>query len=96
MLSQNQIDIIIKTMMPFNPTKIGIFGSFARNEATENSDIDILYSFENTIGLFKLIELQQELEKNLNTKVDLVSERYINPNLKSYILNDLKIIYGNR
>lgn len=95
MLTQNQIDIIIDTMKPFNPTKIGIFGSFARGEATEKSDIDILYSFENIIGLFKLIELQQDLEKKLKKKVDLVSEKYVNPKLKPYILNDLKIIYGN-
>lgn len=95
MLTKNQIDIIIETMKPFNPTKIGIFGSVARNEATEASDIDILYSFENTIGLFRLIELQQELEKRLKIKVDLVSERYVNPKLKPYILNDLKIIYGD-
>jgi len=95
MLTKNQIDIIIETMKPFNPTKIGIFGSVARNEATETSDIDILYSFENTIGLFRLIELQQKLEEKLKTKVDLVSEKYINPKLRPYILNDLKIIYGN-
>ncbi len=95
MLTQSQIDIIIKTMKPFNPTKIGIFGSVARNEATEDSDIDILYSFQNTIGLFKLIGLKQELENQLKIKVDLVSEKYINPKLKAYILNDLKIIYGS-
>lgn len=95
MLTQNQIEIIIETMKPFNPTRIGIFGSFARGEATEKSDIDILYSFENIIGLFKLIELQQNLEKKLNKKVDLVSEKYVNPKLKTHILSDVKIVYGN-
>lgn len=82
-------------MKPFNPTRIGIFGSFARGEATEKSDIDILYYFENIIGLFKLIELQQNLEKKLNKKVDLVSEKYVNPKLKTHILSDVKIVYGN-
>ena len=95
MLTQNQIEIIIETMKPFNPTRIGIFGSFARGEATEKSDIDILYSFENIIGLFKLIELQQNLEKKLNKKVDLVSEKYVNPKLKNHILSGVKIVYGN-
>ena len=95
MLTQSQIDIIIDAMIPFNPTKIGVFGSVARNEATKSSDIDILYQFKNTIGLFKLIGLKQDLEKKLNKKVDLVSEKYINPKLKPYILNDLNIIYGN-
>ena len=95
MLSQQQINIIVDTLKPFNPTKIGIFGSFSRGENTENSDVDILYSFENAIGLFKLIGLKTELESKLSKKVDLVSEKYVNPKLKSIILKDLKIIYGN-
>ena len=37
MLTQNQIDIIINAMKPFSPTKIGIFGSTARNEESEDS-----------------------------------------------------------
>lgn len=95
MLSETQIDTIIETMKPYNPTKIGIFGSVARGDNSSQSDIDILYSFKNTIGLFKLVGLQQELEAKLNKKVDLVAEKYINPKLKPYILNDLKVIYGS-
>ncbi len=94
MLTEQQKNIIIETMSPFNPTKIGIFGSVARNENKSESDIDILYQFKDTIGLFKLIRLQQELQQKLDRKVDLVSEKYIHPKLKYHILNDLKIIYG--
>lgn len=95
MLKQDQIAIIIDTLKPFHPTKIGIFGSMARGEVTQNSDIDILYNLRETIGLFKLIGLKQTLEEKLNLKVDLVSEKYVNPKLKPYILNDLKLIYGS-
>jgi uncharacterized protein len=95
MLSVGQINIIIEAMMPLNPTKIGIFGSVARGENTSESDIDILYDFRDTVGLFKLVRLQNELEKKLNKKVDLVSEKYAHPQLKPQILNDLKIIYGS-
>lgn len=95
MLKQDQIAIIIDTLKPFHPTKIGIFGSMARGEATQNSDIDILYNLKETIGLFKLIGLKQTLEEKLNLKVDLVSEKYVNPKLKPHILNDLKLIYGS-
>ena len=45
MLSQKEIDIIIETLMPYNPKRIGLFGSVARNEENASSDIDILYSF---------------------------------------------------
>lgn len=93
MITQNQIDSIIKTMKPYDPTKIGIFGSYARSENTEKSDIDILYSFENTIGLFKLVEIKNKLEEQLHHKVDLVAEKYTHPKLKSTIMNDLKIVY---
>lgn len=95
MLTQEQIDIIIDTMKPFNPTKIGVFGSMARGDATVSSDMDILYSFQETIGLFKLIGLQQKLEEKLHKKVDLVAEKYINPKLRPRILNELRHIYGS-
>ena len=95
MLSQSQIDIIVNSMMPYNPVRIGIFGSAARNEETEVSDIDILYNFKDIIGFSKFLNLQESLEKNLTKKVDLVDERFVHPRLKPYIMNDLRIIYNN-
>ena len=94
MLTKNQIDIIIETMKPFNPTKIGIFGSVARNEATETSDIDILYSFGSRYSLFDLAGLQIQLQEALKKEVDLVEFTAIHPKLKSQILSDVKIVYG--
>jgi predicted nucleotidyltransferase len=43
MISESQKKIIINTIMPCHPIRIGIFGSVARGENAENSDIDILY-----------------------------------------------------
>ncbi|MBP6385336.1 MAG: nucleotidyltransferase domain-containing protein [Pseudarcicella sp.] len=94
MISQQQVDVIINTLKPFRPIKIGIFGSYSRDENTEESDIDILYSFEEAIGLFKLIRIKDDLEQKLNKKIDLVSEKYAHPKLKPLILKDLKVIYG--
>jgi len=94
MITDAQKNIIINTIMPFQPVKIGIFGSVARSENTTNSDIDILYQLKNAIGLFNLIRLKDDLEEKLNTKVDLVSEKHIHPKLKPYIMNDLIIIYN--
>lgn len=93
MLTPAQIDIIITTLKPFNPVRIGIFGSFARGQNTKDSDIDILYRFENAIGLFNLIRIKNDLESKLQTNVDLVSEKYIHPKLKRRILRDLHVIY---
>ncbi len=93
MLTEKQIDIIIDTLKPYHPKKIGIFGSVARGEDVPGSDVDILYQFHKTVGLFTLLGLKDDLERKLKKKVDLVSEKYAHPRLKPYILNDLKIIY---
>lgn len=95
MLSQQQIDIIINVMKPYKPKKIGIFGSFARGDNSEKSDIDILYQFEEPISLFQKFKIQELLEKQLNFNIDFVSEKYLHPLLRENILKDLKIIYGN-
>ena len=95
MLSENQIDVIINSMLPYNPVRIGIFGSVARNEDTEKSDIDILYNFKDIIGFSKFLNLKEFLEKELTKKIDLVDERFVHPKMKPYIISDLKLIYEN-
>ena len=95
MISDMQKNIIINAIMPFHPVLIGIFGSAARSEPTENSDIDILYQLKESVGLFSIVRIKDDLEEKLNRKVDLVSEKYIHPRLKPHIMNDLKIIYSN-
>lgn len=94
MLTQKEIDIIIKTLKPYNPKRIGLFGSVARNEETSTSDIDILYSFNSPISFFGLVDIQNALQKKLHKKIDLVSQNAVHPLLKESIFNDLKIIYG--
>ncbi len=91
---QNVNNIIISTLKEFNPEKIGIFGSFARNENTPGSDLDILVKFKDGITLLQLIKLENSLSEKLNVKVDLVTEGAItNKKLKEYIQKDLRIIY---
>ena len=95
MISELQKNIIVNSILPYHPVRIGIFGSVARGENTENSDIDILYQLKEAVGLFNIMRIKDDLEEKLNKKVDLVSEKYIHPELKPYIMNDLKIIYSN-
>ncbi|MDR1675371.1 MAG: nucleotidyltransferase family protein [Tannerella sp.] len=52
-------------------TRIGIFGSVARGEQKENSDVDIYFESE-TISLFQMGGLLNALEETLGTKVDLI------------------------
>jgi len=67
---------------------VGLFGSFARNEANADSDIDILVEFSENIG-WEFIDLKQFLEENLDRKVDLVTIEALKPELKEDILRDV-------
>lgn len=85
---------IISYLKPFDPVRIGLFGSFAREEDNPDSDIDILVSFRTTPTLLDLARIHRELSEILGKRVDLVTENSIkNKRLKNYIYNDLKIIF---
>lgn len=55
-------------------SNLAIFGSYARNQQTEESDLDILVEFNKPIGL-EFVDLADELENILHLKVDLVSKK---------------------
>lgn len=72
---------------------MAIFGSLARNEATDDSDIDILVDFDSKKGLFGFADLKLYLEEILGCRVDLVTKRALHPALKMRILNESKEIF---
>ena len=75
----------------------GLFGSYARGDEKEESDVDILFRRGNKqLSLLDHIGMKDEISEVLNKKVDLVSERAIIPYFKDHILNDLRVIYGER
>jgi predicted nucleotidyltransferase len=53
-------------------SQLAVFGSYARNQQTSESDLDILVEFDRPIGI-AFIDLADELERILTLKVDLVS-----------------------
>ena len=71
-----------------NIKKAGIFGSYARGEQKENSDIDILVEVQKGWSLLDLIGLELELKKLLRKEIDLLTYNGIHPLLKQSILND--------
>jgi predicted nucleotidyltransferase len=85
LLLQSNKQYLIKK---YNLKSLALFGSFARNEATENSDIDILVEFDRPIGL-DFVLLADELEEILGVKVDLVTPDAIKPKMFEYIKRDL-------
>lgn len=93
MKTLQEIQSIIKSnkrnlMEKFNISQIGIFGSYAREEQTPESDIDILVDFYEVPGL-EFFNLAVFLEQLLNEKVDLVSRGAIKPDRWKYIEEDI-------
>ena len=74
-------------------SKVGLFGSMARGEANEQSDIDLLVDFSKRKSLIDLGALENQLTDALGRKVDLLTEPAISPYLRDRILADLKVIY---
>ena len=72
----------------FHLVKIGLFGSFARGDATNTSDIDIIVKFNKPIG-WDFILLKEYLEDILNREVDLVTEEAIKFQMKKGILQEV-------
>lgn len=75
----------------FEVDEIGLFGSYVRGEACEDSDLDILVSLnpQHSVGLIKFNSLKDFLSDLLNIKVDLVLKDGIKPALKKYILDEV-------
>lgn len=71
----------------FGVKRIGIFGSFARGEEREDSDLDVLVVFEEGQKTFdNYMDLKFFLEDLFGRKVDLVTEKALKPQLKDIIL----------
>jgi len=74
----------------FRVREIGVFGSYVRGEQKEKgSDIDILVEFEEPIGLFEFMDLEEYLSSLLGGKVDVVSRKALKPRIGEYILKEV-------
>ena len=73
----------------FHVKSIGMFGSVARNENTETSDLDLVVDFSEPVGMFKFLELQDYLRLALNTDVDLTTPRAIKPAIRQTVERDV-------
>ena len=74
----------------YGVTKIGLFGSYARDEQTSGSDLDLVVEFEkNTPNLYDLKrEIKEFIKRSLNLNADIAREKYIKPIYKDSILKE--------
>lgn len=95
-LTQMRIERCLKRLKPrlaqqYYVAHLGYFGSYARGEQKEDSDLDLLIHFAKPLG-WEFFDLQDLLEQELQIEVDLVSYHALKPQLKPYILKDIRYI----
>ena len=73
----------------YKVSELGIFGSYVRQEQTENSDVDLLVEFSETPSLLKFINLENYLSDKLGVKVDLVHKKGLKPRIGERILAEV-------
>jgi predicted nucleotidyltransferase len=94
-------DAILQTLVAhkqqltaFGVNKIGLFGSYLRNEATENSDIDLLVDIQKDKKTFKnFLALNYFLEDLFEHKVELVTTQSLSPHIGPHILKT--VVYAS-
>jgi len=79
-------------------SRIAVFGSTARGEATTKSDVDLLIRLKPSkarpkLGLFKLMEIEENLRDKLGREVDLVTEDSLSPYIRPYVDKEKVVIY---
>jgi predicted nucleotidyltransferase len=78
--------------MQYGVERIGLFGSLVRGSQHAESDIDLLVEFKQPVGLFKFIELENQLSDLLGAKVDLVTPNALKPGIGKRILDEVRYV----
>jgi predicted nucleotidyltransferase len=93
-LSANDIQIVKDYFSGQPVIKAYLFGSFSRNEADYDSDVDILVDLDYSkhIGL-GFVTMQNELQQKLHKKIDLISSKAVSKYIKPFIEKDKVLIY---
>lgn len=84
----NRREEIIRIANENGIKNVRLFGSVARNQENENSDIDFLVEFEKDRSLFDLVRFKQLLENHLGKEVDVVTENAIHEEIRKRVLSE--------
>ena len=91
------LDLIAEFCRKWQIAELALFGSVLRNDFAPGSDVDVLITLspEASVSLFDFVEMQEELEKVFQRKVDLVSKGGLrNPFRRHEILNTRQVVYA--
>ena len=93
-LNKNIRESIVAILTRHGAERIAIFGSYARGEAGNRSDIDLLVRFARPKSLIQLVQIEDEIRKSIHMNVDLVTEKAISPYIAGSIHHDEMVIFG--
>ena len=96
MLSTTEIESKLQEIKPvltekFHVSKIGYFGSFAKGQQTDSSDLDLVVEFSQPVG-WAFFTLEGFLEQSFGLSVDLITKNGLKDRIKESILNQVKYI----
>jgi uncharacterized protein len=84
---KDQLEALKPTLKErFKVETIDIFGSYARGEQTDKSDVDLLVTYGEGADLLLAAALRRYLRRKLHVKVDVVSKDYLNPRIRNEVL----------
>lgn len=85
--------IIVKSLKGNGAKRISIFGSYARHDDVQGSDVDVLVEFSGRKSLLDIVRIERELSEKSGLRVDLVTRKSMSPLIMEKIKNDLEVIY---
>ena len=87
---------IAKICMRYKVAELSVFGSTVRGDAGQDSDIDLLVTFQSdaAVGLIAFNRLRRELEEGLGRKVDLVPRDGLKPLIRDDVLSEAQLLYA--
>jgi uncharacterized protein len=94
MKTRNEVLQILATqkaslLETYQITRLGVFGSYARDQQTESSDLDVLVDYSQPPTLPKLVELRDELSHLVALKVDVVTPNGLKPRIRDRVLSEV-------
>ena len=74
-------------------SRLALFGSVARGEATSSSDVDLIADLPDDATLLDMVRLEREFSAALGKQVDLLTEDSISPYIRENIKDDILVVY---
>jgi len=87
-------DHVVTLCKKYHVRTMSIFGSTARGDDTNDSDVDLLVSFSRPISLLQLVALERELSSVLGSKVEISTRASLSPYLRKQIIKECQLVYA--